>query len=88
MSYVTLSPPLSLSKASDGPDPASGPSGSLFYSPFDLDDLPELDLPDELDLPNIAKDLSYATGTQVGLQNSNFPQFYNLLQLYILNKKY
>ena len=46
----------SLSKAND--DLNHPALEDLFYSP-DLDDLPELDLPDVLNLPNIAQDLSY-----------------------------
>lgn len=48
--------PVSLSKAND--DLNHPALEDLFYSP-DLDDLPELDLPDVLNLPNIAQDLSY-----------------------------
>ena len=51
----------SLSKAND--DLNHPALEDLFYSP-DLDDLPELDLPDVLNLPNIAQDLSYDPSEQ------------------------
>ena len=51
-------------------------TANLFFAPA-LGDLPDLDLPDILDLPNLPTDLSYMTDLGPGIAPSvqNLPEF-------------
>ena len=74
-------------ESEDSPDLAEAPASlgfssegladqGLFFAPA-LGDLPDLDLPDILDLPNLPTDLTYMTDLGPGIAPSiqNFPEF-------------